>query len=260
MYGFKDKKVAEELRDFAKSRVVTQSMGVERDLLNVRSTMLVRIRFSSGTYGGNLNITWGITMGEEYTDPDDVNAGFAQNEHLGHYKLDWCEAFPIELYDEEDDEDNPRDRSVTSLALNEAAMDQFGDPSAPEPDWATAGNIGNRETIKVHNLSVCPLITGMIVPVHWISNRWVYCGTHNYFAETDSVDGIAPESVGDIYVKGFTYDESVPSSYDFNTQRISGSSSPVMQIWNPWNERIGGGTKVVCGAIGGVACVLGWEC
>ena len=261
MYGFKKKSDALKLKGIADA-LGSQTYGVLGGQRHGQSVVICRIGTSSATYGSDTQITWGIKAYDDYTDADDVAAGFTRNGILGKEKIDWCNAFVYSF--EAEDKDNEsytdtRERKTTVLDPKEDARSEWSYDPATYPDWSTNGDIDDRKTIIVHNMSVVPLIYGMIVPVFNMGGTFVYCGDHTIMARTAD-DGIDSETHDIVNLKSWNYDSAVPASFDFDNLALGASLNGEYKVYNPWSDDVPADTMCVIGQLGGVLCVLGWEC
>jgi hypothetical protein len=261
MYGFKNKSDAIKLKGIARG-LNAQTYGVMGGRTHGQAVAIVRIGASSGTYGGDTQITWGIKAHDDYTDPEDTAANFTRNGILGKEKLDWCNAFIYSFENEDKSEENyadQRERKTTVLDPKEDARSEWSYDPATYPDWSTNGDIGDRKTVIVHNMSVVPLIYGMIVPVFNMGGTFIYCGDHTILART-SDDGIDSETHDIVNIKSWNYDSSVPTSFDFDNLSLGAALNGNYKVYNPWSDDVPADTTCVIGQLGGVLCVLGWEC
>jgi len=259
MYGFNNKSDALKLKGIARG-LNTQTHGVMGGRAHGQSVVIVRVGTSSGTYSGDQQITWGIKAHNDYTDAEDTAANFTRNGILGKEKLDWCNAFIYSFENEDKSEEDyaaQRERKTTSLDPKEDARSEWS--YAAVTDWSTNGDIGDRKTVIVHNMSVVPLIYGMIVPAFNMGGTFVYCGDHTVMART-SDDGIDSETHDIVNLKSWNYDSSDPTTYDFDNLSLGATLSGEYKVYNPWDEDVPADTMCVIGQLGGVLCVLGWEC
>lgn len=250
MYGFKSKRVAEDLRDFATQgdqfnpNVSRRDAGLRED-----NTKLVRVFVGSDNYGGSNLITTGITSGE-----DNTEVTHTDNEYLGKYLLDYCKAHEI-LFGPADTTDviQEHDHLLTYLKPTHDHVVAGGN--------GLSGDLTERSELIVQNASIVPLYSGQIILVHKIGRRWVYCGSHLVTGQTQSSGPISAGTRGDVTIHVWPQTGTAGSStFNFDAAGVQASSGITVSAYNYWTTEIPEDKRCLVGDVGGRLSIIGWEC
>lgn len=263
MYGFNKRNVAQWLNDFAVSDGAYQ--GVQQPRATTPTTCkMVRVQFSSGI--GEQNGFSDLKMCHGRYKGEDRYAAWTDNGFTGQFAFDYCDAYPIDmqLYDKTTDMESLTDFTTTSVISFDPGeqLTEFSQ-SGGSPDYAADPDLQKRNKIRVFNMSLCPIFNGQWIMVHQYHGRWVYHGSHMFFArlQQDDQSELASESHGRFFIEGWLRDESTASTYDLE---YAVTDYPVvaetLRAFNPFTNPIEHDTKCMLTDVGGVLCVIGAEC
>lgn len=250
MYGFRSKRVAEELRSFAiDQRGYKPTQKNNKRALEGENTKIVRVGESSGDWDSNTGVTAGLTVGDDHT-----TTGFASNEYYGKYLLDYFEGYELLFSREDQSLNNPGINSNEHLKTSLLIKSEFG---ATSPSgFETSGSLDDRATITVYNCSVVPMNVGQIVQVHNIGGQWFYNGGHQIMGSV-SGSSVGSDQWGTVKIYYYASDANV---YNFDSTTSFAQMTATVPVFNPWSDEVPSGSKCVLGEVSGRLTIIGWEC